>query len=278
MGGDPKTAEGSEFGYCFGWTKDCDNCLSGPGEDSCLIYRSDYFEVKCFTPDGGQARVQMPAGSTCQLFCPKHSKKADKKVATLYCQDDKTGFHSWLEKDGHQINEEDYRDKCGDGPGSGDKCPPIDGIKRVKTSCGEEETRPGGKCKLECEEPGLQLGEGHEMHGHLVCKKKGGRVSWFTMADVMITVEKLRSMEMCPPDGSTTDGTTTDGTTPDGTTTDGSTPDGTTTDGTTSDGTTPEGTTPEWTTPSETTSEVTTPYEITTPDGTTTGVILTQAN
>merc|ERR1711874_782076 len=189
-------------------------------------------------------------------------------VATLYCQDDKTGFHSWLEKDGHQINEEDYRVKCGDGPGSGDKCPPIDGIKRVKTSCGEEETRPGGKCKLECEEPGLQLGEGHEMHGHLVCKKKGGRVSWFTMADVMITVEKLRSMEMCPPDGSTTDGTTTDGTTPDGTTTDGST----------SDGTTPEGTTPEWTTPSETTSEVTTPYDITTPDGTTTGVILTQAN
>ena len=78
---------------------------------------------------------------------------------------------------GHQINEEDYRDKCGDGPGSGDKCPPINGIKRVYTSCGEEKTRPGGKCKLECEEPGVQLGEGHEMHGHLVCKKKDGRVS-----------------------------------------------------------------------------------------------------
>ena len=28
--GDPATAEGSDLGYCFGWTKDCDACKSGP--------------------------------------------------------------------------------------------------------------------------------------------------------------------------------------------------------------------------------------------------------
>ena len=37
--GDPKTAEGSQAGYCFGWTKNCQSCKSGPGEKSCLIYR-----------------------------------------------------------------------------------------------------------------------------------------------------------------------------------------------------------------------------------------------
>merc|ERR1711974_338898 len=93
---------------------------------------------------------------------------------------------------------EEYKKKCGGGPPDKDKCPAINGIKRVNTSCADEETWPGGKCKLECEESGVQLGVGHEMHAHLVCEKKGGGVSWFTMGGEMITVEKLRSMEMCP--------------------------------------------------------------------------------
>ena len=139
------------------------------------------------------------------------------KVTTLHCQDDKFGIRFWLEKDGRhwawlftfsnssiatqvyewclpppqldflnfdnvwflggQINEEEYKEKCGGGPPGKDKCPPINGIKRVNTSCAEEETRPGGRCKLECEEAGVQLGVGHEMHAHLVCEEKGGGVS-----------------------------------------------------------------------------------------------------
>ena len=54
---------------------------------------------------------------------------------------------------GRQIDEEEYKKKCGGGiiP-PGEKCTKIDGIKRVKTSCADKETRPGGRCKLECEE------------------------------------------------------------------------------------------------------------------------------
>ena len=39
LSGDAATSEGSELGYCFGWTKDCDACKSGPTEENCLIYR-----------------------------------------------------------------------------------------------------------------------------------------------------------------------------------------------------------------------------------------------
>ena len=39
VSGDPRTAEGSEWGYCFGWTKQCNSCMSGPGEETCYIYR-----------------------------------------------------------------------------------------------------------------------------------------------------------------------------------------------------------------------------------------------
>ena len=38
--------------------------------------------------------------------------------------------------------------------------------------------RVGGKCKLECEESGVALGKGHEMHGQLVCEMKDGGVSF----------------------------------------------------------------------------------------------------
>ena len=38
---DPSTAEGSKQGYCFGWTKDCDNCKSGDAEDSLPMNKTD---------------------------------------------------------------------------------------------------------------------------------------------------------------------------------------------------------------------------------------------
>ena len=77
---------------------------------------------------------------------------------------------------GKQINEEEYKEKCGDGPPPGEKCTKIDGIARVKTSCADEESLPGEKCKLECEESGVELGEGYEMYGLLVCEQKDGGV------------------------------------------------------------------------------------------------------
>ena len=90
---------------------------------------------------------------------------------------------------GRQIDEEEYKKKCGGGiiP-PGEKCTKIDGIKRVKTSCADKETRPGGRCKLECEESGVQLGVGHEMHGNLVCEKKDGGVSNFMSQYVYLKI------------------------------------------------------------------------------------------
>ena len=79
---------------------------------------------------------------------------------------------------GQQIKEEEYREKCGGGPPPGDKCPEINGIERVNTSCAEEKTPIGGKCKLECEESGVALGKGNEMYGNLVCEMKDGGVSF----------------------------------------------------------------------------------------------------
>ena len=38
---DPSTAEGSKQGYCFGWTKDCDNCKSGDAEDTLPMNKTD---------------------------------------------------------------------------------------------------------------------------------------------------------------------------------------------------------------------------------------------
>ena len=46
----------------------------------------------------------------------------------------------------------------------------------MKTSCADEESLPGEKCKLECEESGVELGEGYEMYGLLVCEQKDGGV------------------------------------------------------------------------------------------------------
>ena len=83
---------------------------------------------------------------------------------------------------GRQINEEEYKEKCGGGPPDRKKCPKIEGIKRVNSSCADKETLPGGRCKLECEESGIKLGDGHEMHGHLVCEKKDGGVSFVNIS------------------------------------------------------------------------------------------------
>ena len=58
----------------------------------------------------------------------------------------------------------------------------------MKTSCADKETRPGGRCKLECEESGVQLGDGHEMHGNLVCEKKDGGVSNFMSQYVYLKI------------------------------------------------------------------------------------------
>ena len=89
-------------------------------------------------------------------------------------------FYVWFL--GRQINEEEYKEKCGGGPPDRKKCPKIEGIKRVNSSCADKETLPGGRCKLECEESGVKLGDGHEMHGHLVCEKKDGGVSFVNIS------------------------------------------------------------------------------------------------
>ena len=77
---------------------------------------------------------------------------------------------------GRQINEEDYKKKCGPGP-TGDVCLAITGIARVTSSCANGTSPVGGRCSSECEQEGAELGDGNEMYGNLVCQKKGGGVS-----------------------------------------------------------------------------------------------------
>ena len=48
----------------------------------------------------------------------------------------------------------------------------------MNTSCAEEKSPIGGKCKLKCEESGVALGKGNEMYGNLVCEMKDGGVSF----------------------------------------------------------------------------------------------------
>ena len=79
---------------------------------------------------------------------------------------------------GRQINEDDYKKKCGPGP-TGDVCLAITGIARVTSSCANGTSPVGGRCSLECEQEGAELGVGNEMYGNLVCQKKGGGVSCF---------------------------------------------------------------------------------------------------
>ena len=114
-------------------------------------------------------------------------------MTTLVCSNDKFGIKFWLEKDGtqkhspfflynsfpfqgRQINEDDYKKKCGPGP-TGDVCLAITGIARVTSSCANGTSPVGGRCSLECEQEGAELGDGNEIYGNLVCQKKGGGVS-----------------------------------------------------------------------------------------------------
>ena len=144
-------------------------------------------------------------GDLCLLECEETGQEiTEKEFKLLKCKRtfdpstgaDKTEWHT-MKNIVVTVDELKSKDLC---PGSGDKCPALNGITGVKTSCANETTNVDGKCQLECEQEGVELTE--ERFKTLVCKEdiKGG-VSWHTEdAGIKVTLQELKDMELCPSD------------------------------------------------------------------------------
>ena len=123
-------------------------------------------------------------------------------------------FHNCLDKNGCPltsvlgtlIDEEEYKKRCGSGPGPTElMCPPLNNITRVNTNCAFGPTPVTGMCFLNCEEKGLQLRS--ELYERLVCGSGFGRKpAWYTMPkpdsgpnkDISkVTIEDLRNLDLC---------------------------------------------------------------------------------
>ena len=149
-------------------------------------------------------------GDLCLLECEETGQEiAEKEFKLLKCKRtfdpstgaDKTEWHT-MKNIVVTVDELKSKDLC---PGSGDKCPALNGITGVKTSCANETTNVDGKCQLECEQEGVELTE--ERFKTLVCKEdiKGG-VSWHTEdAGIKVTLNELKNMTLCPGGGNKTD-------------------------------------------------------------------------
>ena len=149
-------------------------------------------------------------GDLCLLECEETGQEiTEKEFKLLKCKRtfdpstgaDKTEWHT-MKNIVVTVDELKSKDLC---PGSGDKCPALNGITGVKTSCANETTNVDGKCQLECEQEGVELTE--ERFKTLVCKEdiKGG-VSWHTEdAGIKVTLNELKNMTLCPGGGNKTD-------------------------------------------------------------------------
>merc|ERR1719391_1926144 len=141
-------------------------------------------------------------GGQCQLECEQNGLQlTDESFANLICKEDKNG-PSWYKENGKKVTLKEIKsmELC-----NSNVCPIISGVENVKTNCSTEPSRKGDICLLECEEAGKEITE--KEYKKLKCRRiydpatGEDMTEWHTMNNVMVTVDELKSKDLCPGDG-----------------------------------------------------------------------------